>query len=266
MANYMKSEFYRIFHDKTIYLITLITTGLAVLYNAVHYLFLTWTPEFHYGNVRFVLSLLITGMQIFYVGALLVVMLLSTNEYKNGVLGNAVAGGMGRVQIFIGKCVVYGVVATLSAAVILTGFIATAYALLEWDPAVPFESVWPLQVLLTGVAANLPFSLACVVLAVALCQMFQKESQVYMVWTLIVCVIPMAFQMLGFKIPLLAEIAQWMPWNYVKTQTVASFLSQQMDALWMHPEGCFKCAAAGAAGILIFGAVGILGFRKKDIH
>ena len=61
MANYIKSEFYRIFHDKAIYLITLITTALAVLYNVVHYLALTWLTSFPYGNVRFVLSMLITG-------------------------------------------------------------------------------------------------------------------------------------------------------------------------------------------------------------
>lgn len=265
MANYMKSEFYRIFHDKTIYLITLITTALAVLYNVVHYLALTWLTAFPYGNVRFVLSMLITGMQIFYTGALLVVMLLSTNEYRNGILKNAVASGMSRVQIFVGKCVVYGSVATLSAAVILTGFISTAYALLGWNPAVPLESVWPLQVLLTGAAANLPFSLASVVLTVALCQMFQKESQVYIIWVLIICVIPMSVQILGLKIPLLARIAQWMPWNYMKTQVSVSFLNRQMDALWMHPDGFLKCVAAGAAGIIIFGAAGILGFRKKDI-
>ncbi len=267
MANYMKSEFYRIFHEKTIYLITLVATALAVLCNVAHYLVLTRAPAFSYGSVRFVLSILITGMQIFYIGALLVVMLLSSDEYKNGVLKNAVAGGISRIQIFVGKCVVYGTVATLSASVILIGFISTAYGLLEWNPAAPFESIWPLQVLLTGAAANLPFSLATVVLAVALRQMFQKESLVYMIWTLIICVLPMALLALALVLrnPLLARAAQWMPWNYMKTQVSVSFLNQKMDALWMYPDGCFKCVAAGAAGILIFGAAGILGFRKKDI-
>ena len=65
MANYMKSEFYRILHEKTIYLLTFVIMGLAVFVNVVLYLFSTLTPQFRYGTVRFVFGLLITDMQFF---------------------------------------------------------------------------------------------------------------------------------------------------------------------------------------------------------
>lgn len=261
----MKSEFYRILHGKTIYLFTLVLAGFATAYNVISYLFLVRTPDFPYGNVKFALMQPITGMQIFYIGALLVVMFLSADEYKYGVLKNVVANGMSRSGIFIGKSIVYGITAACSAAVILAAFISSAYGLLEWNPAVPLESTIPLHVLLVGAASNLPFSLACIVLTVMLNQLLNKENLVYIVWVSVVCLIPMAFQLLGFKISFCARIAGWMPWNFLSTEVYASFSSPRMDALWMHPEGFLKLMVVGVVGIVLFGAVGIAGFRKKDI-
>lgn len=146
MANYMKSEFYRILHDKTIYVFTLVMTALTVFINLVLYLFQTFTPEFRYGNTNYTFSLLIGSMQLFYIGAFLVAAFLSSDEYKSGVLKNVVAGGIGRIQILLGKCIVYGITATASAAVILMGFIGSAQMLLGWNPAVPLDSVHPLRV------------------------------------------------------------------------------------------------------------------------
>ncbi len=265
MVNYMKSEFYRIFHDRTIYLLTAVITGIAVFVNVVLYLFEVNTTNFPYGNVRFSFINLITGMPIFYIGAMLVVMLLSSDEYKNGVLKNAVAGGLSRTRIFIGKCIVYSVTAMGSAAVILAAYISTAYGLLEYDPAVALESSLPLRILLTGAAANLPFSLAVVILAVALNQNFKKESHVCIIWALIVYLIPNVLWILGLKLPLCARIAEWLPWNFLRTEVSAAYSSRQMDALWMHPEGFWKLMIVGVVGIVVFGAAGIASFRKKDI-
>ncbi len=265
MANYIKSEFYRILHDKTIYVFTLVMTALTVFLNLVLYLFQTFTPEFRYGNTNYTFSLLIGSMQLFYIGAFLVAAFLSSDEYKSGVLKNVVAGGIGRIQILLGKCIVYGITATASAAVILMGFIGSAQMLLGWNPAVPVDAVHPLRVLLLGTAANLPFSLACVVLAVSLYQLLRIESQVYVIWISTICLIPIAINLLGLRIPLCAQIAGWMPWNFLKTGLDVSFNSPHMDALWMHPQGFWKCIVAGVIGIVLFGAVGVIGFRNKDI-
>jgi len=265
MANYMKSEFYRILHGRTIYLLTLALTSLLVLMNVVLFLFMTYAPGFYYGTVRFSFIWPISDMQVFFIGGFLVVMLLSSDEYKNGVMKNAVAGGMNRIHIFIGKCIVYGIVAMISAAVILAVYILTTYALLEADFSVPLESTLPLKVLLTGAAANLPFSLASIVLTVALNQIFQKEIQVSIGWASVTYLIPLAVRLLGMQLPLCARIARWLPWNFLSTEVSVAFGSMQMDALWMHPEGFLKEMIVGAVGILLFGAVGICGIRKKDI-
>lgn len=265
MANYIRSEFYRILHGRTIYLLVLAMTSILVLMNVVLYLFSAFAPGFYYGTVRFSFIWLISTMQSFYTGAMLVVMLLSSDEYKNGVMKNAVAGGMGRIHIFIGKCIAYGVTAVVSAAVILAVYIFTAYALLDADFSVPLESTLPLKVLLLGAAANVPFSLASVILTVALYQIFQKEVQVGIGWALVMYLIPLAFALLGMMIPMCAQVAGWMPWNFVRAEVSVAFGSMQMDALWMHPEGFLKEMTAGAVGIVLFGALGIWGIRKKDI-
>lgn len=265
MTNYMKSEFYRILHEKTIYLLTLAIMGLAVFINVVLYLFSTLTPDFPYGTVRYVFGLLITCMQFFYIGAMLVVMFLSSDEYKNGVLKNAVAVGVGRIQIFLGKCIVYGIIATGSAAVILAGFIVSAQVLLGGNSAGPSDSIYPLQVMLVGAVANLPFSLASAVLTISLYQFFQKESQVSMLWLIVIALVPIALEVLGIRIPICERIAEWMPWNFMSTQVNVAFSNPQMDVLWMEPQGFLKCVIVGVVGIVVFGAAGVIGFRKKDI-
>ena len=82
MANYMKSEFYRILHGRTIYLLTLAMASIPVLMNVVLFLFAANAPGFYYGTVRFSMIWPISDMQVFYIGGFLIVMLLSSDEYK----------------------------------------------------------------------------------------------------------------------------------------------------------------------------------------
>ena len=81
----------------------------------------------------------------------------------------------------------------------------------------------------------------------------------------VISLIPMTVRMLGYKIPICARIAEWMPWNFMSTQVKVMFSDPQMEALWMHPQGFLKCIIVGVIGIVLFGAAGIIGFRKKDI-
>lgn len=51
MLNYMKSEYYRIFHSKEVYLLTVIFTALLTTYNLIVY-FCRVPPHFQYANTN----------------------------------------------------------------------------------------------------------------------------------------------------------------------------------------------------------------------
>lgn len=259
MANYIKSEFYRVFHGRSVYLLTVILTILVIAFNLILYGFGRMDGEFPYATVHFSFTTLIGSMRIWLYGALLITVFLTADEYKNGAIKNTIAGGISRNQIFLGKCVVYGSAALLSASVILAGFIASAYALLER------ETSNVLEIMLKGCAANLTSAFAALILTVALYCILEREIQVVIWWFVVVCGIPTVFFVLGFEMAIFNRIAEWMPFNYLQYEVSFVFSESKVQALWMEPEGMAKCIIAGAIGIVVFLTVGILGFRKKDL-
>lgn len=260
MANYIKSEFYRVTHGKAIYVFTLILTALGVAFNVVLFGFHKIDGAFQYATVHFSLTSLIGSMRAMFYGALMVVAVLCTDEYKNGAMKNTVAGGIGRSQIFIGKCVVCAAAASVSAAVILTGYTVSAYGLLTGEASFAFE------VLLKGIAANLPAAFATLILAVALYCIMSREMQIVIWWFVVICAVPMACFFLGLKIEFFRKIAAWMPFNYLTYEVSFVFSESKIQALWMEPQGLEKCLIAGTIGMILFVLVGIAGFRRKDVQ
>lgn len=260
MINYLKSECYRVIHGKAIYVFTIVLTVLGIAYNVILFGFNRMAGGFPYGTVHFSLTTAISNMKLLFYAAFLVVAFLCTDEYKNGAIKNTIAGGIGRSQIFLGKCIVCGVMASISAAVILTGYVASAYVLLEQ------ESSSALEVLLKGVAANLPGAFAALILAVALYCIVKKEIQIVLWWFVVMCGIPLVSFFLGLKIEGIRRIAEWMPFNYLSYEVSFVFAESRIQALWMEPQGLAKCLIAGMAGIVVFTVFGIVGFRKKDIQ
>lgn len=259
MLNYIKSEFYRILHGKAIYAVTLVLTALTIVLNATLCGFGSMDGEFPYATAHYTFTSLIGSMYIFFYAALIIVSLLTSEESKNGTLKNVVAGGISRSQIFLGKCVVCGAMAFLSGAVVMTGFIVSAYLLLEWDAS------FALEVLLKGTAANLPASFAALILAVALYCIVQREMQVILLWLGVIVGIPMVSFFLGLKMEIFSKIAEWMPWNYLRYEVGFTFLENRIQALWMEPQGMARCLIAGSVGMVVFLLIGMIGIRKKDI-
>lgn len=260
MANYIKSEFYRVTRGNAIYVFTLILTALCVLFNVILFGFRKMDQGFPYATVHFSLTTIIGSMRSVFYAALIVVAFLSTDEYKNGAMKNTIAGGISRSQIFIGKCVVCGVAALVSAAIILVGYIGSAYVLLEG------EASYALEVVLKGMAANLPAAFASLILAVALYCIVNREMQAVIWWFVIMCGVPTVSFFLGLRIEFFNKIAEWMPFNYLMYEVSFVFSESKIEALWMTPQGLAKCLIAGTIGMIVFIVAGTAIFRKKDIQ
>lgn len=257
MTNYMKSEWYRIFHSKTIYGITVFMVGLALLVNIVLALFLNFTPNFRYGTFRFSLNTLTAQLSILLLGAGIIGIVLFSGEVKNGIVKNVIAYGASRREIFIAQSIVCFLVCLIIMAITLTVYVGSAYLLLE-------QPEWePLRQLLTGIGAMLLSAVASMVFILILNMIFTKESTAIMIWASVLFVVPWAFMVLGMKLEVFAKISSWMPYSMLKQEAIVTFSSY--DCLWDEPAGLVKCFMVGVLGIFILGGMGMWKFRKSDI-
>lgn len=257
MINYIRSEFYRILHTKEIYLFNLLlTAGVLALNGGIHAAAAT-LPNIRYANVKFVLSFLTGSMDFLFIAGAVLAVLLFSGDRKNGVMKNAVAYGMSRTSLFFGKCIVSFVMALASMVLLTAVYIVSAILLLE-GPAQPY-----VELMLEGIAANLPFAAATLILAVAFIQFFEKELIVGLAWMAVIYLIPSICYSTGFQFKTMAEIAVWMPRNYLMTEVTAGM--NGYACLWSEPEGAAKCVIAGVIGIVVFLSLGILINRRKEI-
>lgn len=107
MANYLRSEWYRILHDRGIYLFTGVLCAIVLAANVILWA-MAHTPDFPYATVRFSLSNLISMMGLLFLMAGLLVWVLFGDDRANGTLKNALAYGLSRRGLFVGKCLEIG--------------------------------------------------------------------------------------------------------------------------------------------------------------
>ncbi len=256
MLNYLKSEWYRITRGKELYFFTGVLCALVLAANLLLWA-MSATPDFPYSTVRFSLSNLISMLGMLFFLAGLLVGLLFADDRKDGTFKNAIAYGISRRALFVGKCLVSVALGLLSMAVVLAVYIGSAVLLLEG----PADSV---VYLLKGVAAALPFTVACVILAVAVCATLPKTIMAFLVWMAVVSVIPAVLNLIGIVVEPVAALASWLPMNFFSNE-VAINQSGLAVFLWDTPAGLAKCLIAGAAGIVVFGAFGLWRAEKTEL-
>lgn len=257
MRNYIKSEWYRIFHSKEIYVITAVCSGLLLLLNIVMVLMAAYDKGFPWANVRFAFNNLTANLNVMLLMAVLIVYILFANERQNGTLKNAVAYGISRKEIFLGKCLVCTGAAVLSLIVILAVLIISSILMLDAPVALPLEKM------LCGVGAVLPCAVFSLILGVVLHDFISKEVVGGLLWYAILFFIPKIIALLGLKYEVMRRIGRWLPGNFLSSEVIAN--TTQYQCLWDTPEGLFRCVFAGAAGIVIFGLMGLWLAEKQEI-
>lgn len=257
MLNYVKSEWYRILRGKTIYAMTAILSALTIMLNVVLFLVKQGDINFPYASISFSLNTLTSSLSGLFIMGALVVALLFAEDKKNGTLKNSIAYGISRERIFVGKGIVSLACALISMVIVLVFYVGSAFLFLERPGAEP------LQKMLEGIGAAMPSALASMILTVAVLSLCDNVIISVVWWVAITFVIPEVFYQIGFKVELFNLIAKWMPANFFTDEVVANMSGY--DCLWNTSYGLMKCLVAGFGFALTFMAIGLFGFRKKDI-
>lgn len=261
MTNYIKSECYRIFHTKPIYLTALTLSGLTFLFNLVLWLFHRFDPEFRYATTSFSYSNLVSQPMFYCIAAFAIAAILYEGETRNGTQKNSIAYGISRTSLFLGKCLI-SLFASFLALIPVMAVYAGSTALL-----LPQQGPVTLQDLLMEIPAVSLVAVSAAVLGIFLLELFEQSIFGILVWYLILFGIPKVLFLLSIKLEFLQPAALWLPANFFEdlAHPGMQVTTTTCITVWDTGAGMAKCLTAGAIGTLLFGLWAIATLRKKDI-
>lgn len=257
MLNYMKSEWYKTIHGRGFYIAGGVMCGLVLLMNLILWGSNHFITNFPYGTFRFSLNTF-TAQPIWMIALGSVIAgVLFIDDKKSGIIKNAVAYGIPREQILIGKWLVSLASSLILMCVVFAVYVGSAYILLEKPEFEPFR-----QMVMAMISA-LPFSIAAMMLMNCLGVMIEKETIAMLWWMAVIYFIPMAVDILGLYFKGLQRISRWLPYTFLRREVLVTMGEYQ--CLWDTPEGLLKCMVTGVIGIAVFGVWGIIKFRRQQM-
>ena len=259
MLNYIKSELYRALHSKEIHGTAIGLLAIILSMNLVLFL-MKDVEHFRYGSASFSYSMLVSvPMMYCYVAADVAVMLYESDR-RNGTMGNSIAHGISRMQLFAGKCIVCFTVSLILLAAALPVYIGSASLLHAQGPTTA-------QDMLLEIPAMSLIATGSLILAVVVLDLFQNSFFSVLTWLTVMLLLPKLLLFAGMLLPFggdaLMDAAMWMPANFIPAGTRVNM--SECITIWDTGAGMARCLLSGAAGILVFGLAGVLLLRKRDI-
>ena len=259
MLNYIKSELYRALHSKEIHGTAIGLLAIILSMNLVLFL-MKDVEHFRYGSASFSYSMLVSvPMMYCYVAADVAVMLYESDR-RNGTMGNSIAHGISRMQLFAGKCIVCFTVSLILLAAALPVYIGSASLLHAQGPTTA-------QDMLLEIPAMSLIATGSLILAVVLLDLFQNSFFSVLTWLTVMLLLPKLLLFAGMLLPFggdaLMDAAMWMPAHFIPAGTRVNM--SECVTIWDTGAGMARCLLSGAAGILVFGLAGVLLLRKRDI-
>lgn len=254
MLNYIRAELYKVFHRRSYLLITL-----AVVLGLEGLLVAGWVFTNAHGNhIDFYTGagMLCTMLKIGFYGTLLTCDMVFAAQYKHSTLKNEVSFGLPRNRIYFGKFIVQLVMSILFCVVMAVFYLGLCWLTLYHDPEmdrIAMELVG--YCLLTA----LPLWIG-VQAAVCACFFFLKSdlaASFAAVGIFEVAAVVLKVASL-FNTPLkgtLQVLHEHMP-----TEMLGN--APQVAGDWAF---CGKAWIVGAVWFVVFTALGMYGFRKKEI-
>lgn len=257
MMNYIRSECYRIKVSKGIWIAIGILSSIVLAMNVVLALSGRSIPDFQYDTVRFSLNTFTAQIYNVVIFGAVVPGCMFMEDRKNGIFKNAVAYGISREKIFIGKCIVAFFYAFLVMCAVFAIYVGSAFALLR-------EPEWlPLRQMITGIAASLPSATASMICTLIFGILCRSELVASLLWMVVYYIGPTIISIIGMKVELFEKLAGWLPYGFLRNEVVVTY--SEYSCLWDVPQGFARCMAAGFLGIAIFLAAGVWTSRKLEV-
>ena len=254
MLNYLKGEFYKVFHRKSFYVFTGVISLLAIATNVLSCFY------GGLGQAEIFDQILLMGLYYLVLPAYLVLLFtdwISGEESKNGTMKNAVSMGVSRSTIYISKFLVALAVSFLSAAAILLALYGSGWLLFAIGGGVSMEYI---TYLLQGLMGALPRWMACVAMGICLNSIMRSNILAAFLSVGIISILELPIMFLG-KI--------WVGFEVLKPYTIMNQLGRLSMVAYPGVEAGSIVSTAALTGLVylvFFFLLGLLVFRKKEIR
>lgn len=247
MLNLIKADLYKVFNRAYMYVFLGIMVVLSIAANVL--LKTANVPVTAYDIMQMGLDSLI--IPIFLV--IMFVDITASEEIKDGILKNTVAFGISRVKLYISKIVSSVILAFISAFVILTAFIGSAFLIFE--PGKHFTGSFAADFSYRILSA-IPLYIAAIVICMMLAFIIKKNMLFAFTYAALFVVINLIVKVLY---TLVSEKFLWV-YNLLITRNL-KFLSGDI----VTSTQMLTAAGIGFAYAIIFTLMGIMVFKKQEL-
>lgn len=259
MLNYANAEFYKVFRRKYPYVTFLTFCALAALLCS-GFIFTNSGGahnDFQHGGMS-VLMTLSVGLY----AALLICDMVFSDQYKSNTLKNEVSFGVPRERIYLGKLVVEAVIGVVMSVLVVVFYELLCFATLYpcEDPAM---TAYTWKVVGYCVLAAIPQWLAALALTNMLFFLVKGSTLASFLMVGIIAVTPVALELTALMIwssaPHVSEVLLAIR-DYFPTQIISHAPEVAGDWGFMG-----KSFLVGGVWVAVTSAIGMAGFRKKEI-
>lgn len=255
MMNYIRAEFYKVFRRKYTWVTLAVVLALEAL------LVSGWVFTNAHGNhVDFYTgAVMLTQMLSFgFFASMITCDMVFAGQYKNSTLKNEVSFGLPRGRIYLGKLAVQTILSLLFCVVMLAFYLGLCYVTLYRDPA---QDLLAMKIVGYCLLCSLPLWLG--VQAVCCACMFLIKSEL---GSAVIAV--MVFYVSAYVLDLGALLcgntalgtALRTIYNYMPSTLLAK--SSEVVGDWAF---CGQTWLIGMLWLVVFTAIGLMGFQKKEI-
>ena len=252
MLNYMKSEWFRTFHRKYLY----ITTGCLCALVILASVFLKVNEDVMYDMTdymgTFLLSIVTTGLSMGYYLTMIVADMIFSDEYKHQTLKNTVSYGISRVKIYLGK-LISGLMAGVLVMTV-TVAVTVVTALLVFGTDAEFSG-YLLNTMLPKLLAFIPLWMGGVAMGTMMLFLLKNTAAAF-AFLGVAMVLPMIFGYISPLYPIFGEIKNLMVVTKINLVSNASLVSGSLMA---------DCWITGLAAVVMYTVIGALVFSRKEI-
>lgn len=258
MLNYIRAEFYKVFRRKYTWITLIIALALEAL------LVSGWVfTNVHGNHVDFYsgAGMLAAMLTIGFYATLLTGDMVFASQHKNSTLKNEVSFGLSRARIYLGKLIVQTVLSILFCVVMVAFYVGACWLTLYHDPE---ADKLALQIVSYCLVTVFPLWLG--VQAVICAAMFLIKSELGGAFLAvgIFAVLPNVIWLASVLISGSHgnPVGDALMTVYNHTPTVLADNAKAVVGDWAY---CGKAWLVGAVWFAVFTAIGLCGFRKKEI-
>lgn len=259
MLNYMSAEFYKVFHRKYPYATFLTLAGLSALLCSAFMITNAGGShnDFQHGGMSVVMVLSV-GLY----AALMICDMVFSDQYRYNTLKNEVSFGVSRERIYLGKLAVEAVIGVVMSVLVVAFYELLCFATLYpcEDPAM---TVYTWKVVGYCVLAAIPQWLAALALTNMIFFLVKGNTLASILTVGIIAVTPMALELTALMIwssaPHVSDALRAIR-NLWPTQIIGNAAEVAGDWAFMG-----KSFLVGAVWVAATSAIGLVGFRKREI-